>query len=66
MSLSAEIGSAAVKVSPPVAVMWASIAGWGPQEWMYTLTALYVLMQGVHLAWKWHREYRAAKKADGE
>ena len=63
MSLSNEIGRAAVKLSPPVAVMWASMAGWGPQEWMYAVTAVYVVMQALYLAWKWIREYRADRKA---
>jgi uncharacterized membrane protein YfcA len=63
MSLSAEIGRAFLKASPPVAVIGARIAGWGPQEWMYALTALYVAVQTVYLCWKWMREYRDSQKA---
>jgi hypothetical protein len=63
MSLTSEISAAAVKISPPAAVIWASMAGWGPQDWMYALTAVYVAMQALYLAWKWVREYRADRKA---
>ena len=62
MSLSNDIGVAAAKVSPPVAVSIAGAAGWGPEEWMYALTAVYVVMQAVYLGWKWVREYRATRK----
>jgi hypothetical protein len=50
---SAEIGSAALKLSPVVGV-----AAWGPAEWMYALTAAYVVLQAVYLLWKWRREAR--------
>lgn len=63
MSLSAEIGSAAVKLSPPAVVILAHIGGWGPQDWMYALTSVYVFMQALYLAWKWIREYRADRKS---
>lgn len=66
MTLSAEIGRAALKLSPPAAVIWAHMAGWGPQDWMYAVTTLYVVLQSLYLAWKWLREYRAARKADAQ
>jgi hypothetical protein len=61
MSLSAEIGAAVTKMTPPAAVILAGAAGWGPQEWMYAVTAVYVVVQTLYLAWKWIREYRAGR-----
>jgi hypothetical protein len=58
MSIKAEISTGILKLSPPVAVIWASVAGWGPQEWMYALTSVYVVLQIVHLGWRWFREAR--------
>lgn len=62
MSLANEIGVAAAKLTPPAAVIWAGVAGWGPQQWMYAATTVYVVMQSIYLGWKGIREYRAARK----
>jgi uncharacterized membrane protein YfcA len=62
--LIAEAQSAAAKLTPPAMVAGASVAGWGPAEWMYVLTAAYVVLQGAYLLWKWRREAKA--KASGE
>lgn len=56
-----EVGSAAAKLSPPAIVVGASVSGWGVQEWMYAVTIGYVVLQAAHLAWKWLREWRAAR-----
>jgi len=58
VSIKTELASGVMKISPPVAVIWAELAGWGPQEWMYALTSVYVVLQIVHLSWRWIREAR--------
>lgn len=50
------VGAAAIKSAPPVAVVGASAAGWGVQEWMYAATFVYVVAQLGYLLWKWYRE----------
>jgi len=56
-----DVGNAAVKLSPPALVVGASVGKWGVQEWMYAVTIGYVVLQAAHLAWKWLREWRAAR-----
>jgi len=56
-----EAQAAAAKLSVPVSVMGMQAAGWGPAEWMYTLTAVYVVLQGAYLCWKWFREWKAKR-----
>jgi hypothetical protein len=63
-NLASEINTAAMKLSPPVAIAAAQVGGWGPQDWMYALTALYVVLQALYLIWKWVRE--ANKPDDGD
>ena len=50
------VGAAAIKSAPPMAVVGASAAGWGVQEWMYAATFVYVVAQLGYLLWKWYRE----------
>lgn len=54
--LSDEITAAGIKLAP-VGV----VASWGPSDWMYALTAVYVVMQTAYLAWKWYREWKAKR-----
>lgn len=56
------VGIAAIKVSPAIAVIGASVAGWGIQEWMYGATFVYVVAQLGYLLWKWRREWKAKHK----
>lgn len=63
VSVANEAAMAAVRTAPPVAVIWASMAGWGPQEWMYALTTVYVALQIAHLGWRWLREIRRGRNA---
>lgn len=63
-NLASEVNAAAAKLAPPVAMMGAQVSGWGPQDWMYALTALYVVLQAFYLIWKWVREARAKPDAD--
>lgn len=62
--LANDIASEVAKTAPPALVIGATVGGWGPQEWMYTLTACYVVLQSVYLLWKWRREAR--RKSDAE
>ncbi|GAA5075561.1 hypothetical protein [Lysobacter panacisoli] len=54
--LSEAVGAATIKSAPPIAVVGASVAGWGVQEWMYFTTTVYVVAQLGYLLWKWWRE----------
>jgi hypothetical protein len=54
--LSEAVGAATIKAAPPMAVVGASVAGWGVQEWMYAATTVYVIAQLGYLLWKWRRE----------
>jgi uncharacterized membrane protein YfcA len=56
-----EAQAAAAKLSVPAVVAGSSVAGWGPSDWMYALTAVYVVIQGAYLLWKWHKEWKAKK-----
>lgn len=51
-----EAQAAVAKLSVPAVVAGSSVAGWGPSDWMYALTAVYVVIQGAYLLWKWWRE----------
>lgn len=52
---STEINAAAMKLSVPVAVV-----AWGPQDWVFVLTGVYLVLQSLYLMWKWHRDWRDA------
>ena len=56
-----EAQAAAAKLSVPAVVAGSSVAGWGPSDWMYALTTVYVVIQGAYLLWKWHKEWKAKK-----
>lgn len=56
-----EVAAAGAKLTPVGLIATANVVGWGPAEWMYALTAVYVVMQGAYLLWKWIREYRQSK-----
>jgi hypothetical protein len=53
-----ELRTALASVSPPAAVVAASVSGWGVQEWMYAATIGYIAIQASYLLWKWRREAR--------
>ena len=53
-----EVNAAAMKLSPPTAVLAASVSGWGVQDWMYAATIGYIVLQAGYLVWKWRREWR--------
>jgi len=57
--ITGEVSAAAAKLSPVGLVAGANVVGWGPAEWMYALTAIYVVLQAVYLIWKWRREWKA-------
>lgn len=61
MSLKTEISLSIMKLTPPAAVIWASIAGWGPQQWMYGLTCVYLVLQIAVLVLRSLREMRSPK-----
>lgn len=55
--------TAAMKVSPPLAVAAAGAAGMSLQDWVYAVTILYVVLQSGYLVWKWRREVRRSENA---
>ena len=57
-ALANDIASEVAKSTPPALVIGATVSGWGPQEWMYVLTAGYVVLQIAYLIWKWRRDAR--------
>ena len=61
-NLTEEVNSAAMRISPAVAVTSAAVSGWGVQEWMYAATLIYVILQGLYLLWKWHREWKVKRR----
>lgn len=58
-----EAKTAAASVAPPMSVIGAQAAGWGPADWMYALTAVYVVLQALYLLWKWRKEWKAKRVA---
>jgi uncharacterized membrane protein YfcA len=62
-TLANEVNTAGIKLSVPAAVIGAQVTGWGPQEWVYALTAFYLILQSLYLLWKWWRE---ANKPDDD
>lgn len=56
-----EAASAAAKLAPPAAVATASASGLSLQEWVYVVTIAYVVLQSLHLGWKWFREWMASR-----
>jgi hypothetical protein len=52
------LAAAAAKAAPPVVVSGATIAGVGVNEIVLWLTAVYLVIQIAHLAWKWCKEAR--------
>lgn len=56
------LGATAAKVAPPVMVSGATIAGVPMADIVLWLTAFYLVIQIVYLAWKWQKEYRADGK----
>ena len=41
-AIAQEVNSAAMRISPAVAVASASVSGWGVQDWMYAATIGYI------------------------
>lgn len=56
----------AVKAAPPVTVAGANLAGIPLPELVQWATLIYVLVMAGHQLWKWYREWKAARKEDGE
>jgi len=58
LALRGELVPASAKSGPPVAVAALTMAGVGLQDWVYILTAIYLVTQTGYLVWKWFREWR--------
>lgn len=57
-----EASVAAMKATPAVAVMTASVSGWSVQQWMYAATIGYIVLQAGYLCWKWWSEFRRGNR----
>ncbi|WP_084025432.1 hypothetical protein [Bordetella flabilis] len=55
-----ELGTEALKATPPVVVTAAMSSGWwsDPNHWVIAATLCYIALQSAHLVWKWRREAR--------
>jgi hypothetical protein len=58
-----EIAAASMKVTPPVAVSAASLAGMSLQEWVLTVTLLYTVLQIVSLVYGWIKKRKTNDRA---
>lgn len=57
-SVTNEIHGAVIRGVPTAAVVGVSASGWGPQEIIWALTGLLLVLQCAYLIWKWRREAR--------
>lgn len=53
-----------VAATPPVAVGIATLAGVSLQDWVFILTAIYLVVQIAYLIAKWRREVKRRHSAD--
>ncbi|MFC3097388.1 hypothetical protein [Alteraurantiacibacter palmitatis] len=53
-----EIAAAGFKAAPAVAVTTAASAGMTLEEWVFTVTLIYLVLQILHLGWKWARDLK--------
>jgi hypothetical protein len=56
----------AIKAAPPVTVAGVNLVGIPLPDLVQWVTLIYVLVLAGHQTWKWHREWKVAKKEDGE
>lgn len=56
------VGTAALKVTPPVTVATAVASGFTLDKAVLVLTAIYLVGKIGYLAWKWIREWRQAHR----
>ena len=59
-----QILAAVGKASPAIAVTTASAGGLSLEQWVFVATLVYLVLQTAHLAWKWARDLRRAKRED--
>jgi hypothetical protein len=53
----ADAGGEAAKVSPPIAVLGATVYGMTLQDWVFVLTLIYLVIQIGWLVWKWWKAF---------
>lgn len=61
--IASAVGSEVVKATPPVVVIGAHMLGLSFQDWVYVLTAGYIILQSVLVVIK-IREHLRSKKPD--
>lgn len=54
----------AAKAVPPVTVVGATLVGLPLDDWIKYATLIYVVVMAGHQLWKWHREWKTARKED--
>jgi uncharacterized membrane protein YfcA len=63
-TVSDEVHGAVLRGAPTAALVGVSASGWGPQEVIWALTGLLLVLQCAYLIWKWRKE--AKQKSDTE
>lgn len=53
----ADASNEAVKASPPIAVLGATVYGMTLQDYVFVLTIVYLVAQISWLLWKWYRAF---------
>lgn len=61
--LTQEVGNAGAKLLPPAVVSVVSASGYTLQDWVFIATIGYLVLQAIHLLWKWRKESRAKQAA---
>jgi hypothetical protein len=53
-----DVLQAAGKSAPPIAYVSVTLLHISLPDWVAILTIGYILLQGAHLVWRWHRQAR--------
>jgi len=61
--LTQEVSNAGAKLLPPAVVSVVSASGYTLQDWVFIATIGYLILQAVHLLWKWRKEAKAKQNA---
>lgn len=51
-----DVSKAVAEVTPPVAFVAVHLTGLSLSDWVAGATLVYVLLQTIHLLWRWRRQ----------
>lgn len=57
MTTGQEVVKTAVESTPPITYAALHLFGVSMPDWVAILTAVYILVQTIHLLWRWHRAW---------